>query len=166
MLIEAMRNNWEINSSDVTRAFLQTSEIERNVYVKPPMEAGLPDNKVWRLKRPAYGLIDAAHSFFINFADSLISLGCETCRMDNATFYHFSDGSKPNDDVRKLDGIVGTHINDSLNVARQSMRENVLDKMKEKFTFGSHDNLPFRYVARCMKNCVNWLVKQEMTWKR
>ena len=49
--------------------------------------------------------------------------------------------------MRKLDGIVGTHIDDSLNVASQSMREHVLDKMKEKFTFGSHDNLPFRYVG-------------------
>ena len=93
MLVEAIRKGWDINSSDVTRAFLQTSEIDRNVYVKPPIEAGVPENKVWRLKKPAYGLIDAAHSFFINFADSLIKLGCETCNLDNATFYHFSDDS-------------------------------------------------------------------------
>ena len=66
MLTEAVRKGWEVKSSDVTRAFLQTSEIDREVYVKPPIEAGLPGNKVWKLKRPAYGLIDAAHCFFIN----------------------------------------------------------------------------------------------------
>ena len=70
MLAEAVRKGWKISSSDVTRAFLQTSKITRDVYVYPPKEAGLPRNKVWLLKRPAYGLIDAAHAFFINFSDN------------------------------------------------------------------------------------------------
>ena len=39
MLMEAVRKGWDIESSDVTRAFLQTSNIDRNVYVKPPIEA-------------------------------------------------------------------------------------------------------------------------------
>ena len=147
MLTEAVRKGWEIKSSDVTRAFLQTSEIDREVYVKPPIEAGLPGNKVWKLKRPAYGLIDAAHCFFINYADSLISLGCEPCKMDNATFYHFSDNSSPGDDKRDIDGIIGCHIDDTLEVSSDDMKEQVLDKMKEKFTYGSQDSLPFRYVG-------------------
>ena len=86
MLTEAVRQGWEINSSDIARAFLQTSSIERDVYVEPPREAGVPRGKVWKLKRPAYGLIDAAHSFFLNYAENLIALGCETCKMDNASF--------------------------------------------------------------------------------
>ena len=125
----------------MTRAFLQTSEIKRSVYVKPPKEAGVPSSKIWKLKRPAYGLIDAAHSFFINNADNLISLGCETCKMDNATFYHFNDGSKPADEVRNLDGIIGTHIDDAITVSDQQMKKEVLDEMKHRFTFGSHDSL-------------------------
>ena len=150
MLIEAVRKGWKISSSDVTRAFLQTSKINRDVYVYPPKEAGLPRSKVWRLKRPAYGLIDAAHAFFINFGDSLISLGCETSKMDNATFYHYSDGSKPGDDKRNLDGIVGSHIDDFLEVSDETMKRKVLDEVKKKFTFGSHEDIdktPFRYVG-------------------
>ena len=150
MLIEAVRKGWKISSSDVTRAFLQTSKINRDVYVYPPKEAGLPRSKVWRLKRPAYGLIDAAHAFFINFGDSLISLGCETSKMDNATFYHYSDGSKPGDDKRNLDGIVGSHIDDFLEVSDENMKRKVLDEVKKKFTFGSHEDIdktPFRYVG-------------------
>ena len=147
MLIEAVRKKWEISSSDVTRAFLQTSEIDRDVYVKPPKEAGVPSSKVWKLKRPAYGLIDAAHSFFINYADNLISLGCETCKVDNATFYHFSDGSGANDPIRNLNGILGTHIDDSIAVSDPTMKEEVLEKMKQRFTFGSHETLPFKYVG-------------------
>ena len=41
MLREAVGQGWEINSSDIARAFLETSSIERNVYVEPPREAGL-----------------------------------------------------------------------------------------------------------------------------
>ena len=143
MLTEAVRRGWEIESSDVTRAFLQTSMIDRDVYVRPPIEAGLPSNKVWKLKRPAYGLIDAAHSFFINYADNLISLGCETCNMDSATFYHFNEAS----DTRQLNGIIAAHIDDSLIVSNEEMRQQVIEKMKDRFTFGSHDKLPFRYVG-------------------
>ena len=46
MLIEAVRKKWKISSSDATRAFLQTSEIDRDVYVKPLKEAGVPSSKV------------------------------------------------------------------------------------------------------------------------
>ena len=147
MLIEAVRKGWQINTSDVTRAFLQTSEIDREVFVKPPIEAGLPENKVWKLTRPAYGLIDAAHSFYLNFAENLIQLGCETCKMDNATFYHFSDSTKPGDDKRELDGIIGTHIDDALEVGNEQMKEKVIENMKKRFTFGSQESLPFRYVG-------------------
>ena len=132
MLTEAVRRGWEIESSDVTRAFLQTSMIDRDVYVRPPIEAGLPSNKVWKLKRPAYGLIDAAHSFFINYADNLISLGCETWNMDSATFYHFNEAS---DTTRQLNGIIAAHIDDSLIVSNEEMKQQVIEKMKDRFTF-------------------------------
>ena len=67
--------------------------------------------------------------------------------MDNATFYHFSDNSRPGDDKRELDGVVGCHIDDTLEVASDDMKEKVLDPMKERFTFGSQESLPFRYVG-------------------
>ena len=114
MITEAIRKGWEITSSDVTWAFLQTSEIERDVYVKPPIETGLPENKVWKLKRPAYGLIYAAHCFFINYEDNLIALGCEPCKIDNSTFYHFNDESRMGDEKRNIDGIIGCHIDNTL----------------------------------------------------
>ena len=147
MLMEAVRKGWDIESSDVTRAFLQTSNIDRNVFVKPPIEAGLPTNKVWKLKRPAYGLIDAAHSFFVNYADNLIALGCETCKMDNAIFYNFEGGSKLTDESRSLNGIIASHIDDSLIVSNDKMKEDVVNKMKERFTYGTQETLPFRYVG-------------------
>ena len=47
----------------------------------------------------------------------MIALGCEPCKMDNATFYHFNDESSMGDEKRNIDGIIGCHIDDTLEVA-------------------------------------------------
>ena len=43
-------NKWTIKTSDVKSAFLQGKELDRQVVMKPPREAGLPKGKLWRLK--------------------------------------------------------------------------------------------------------------------
>ena len=147
LLNEAVRRDWEVGSSDVTRAFLQTSDINRQVYVVPPPEAEVPVGKVWLLKRPAYGLIDAANSFYLNITNGLMKLGCELSRMDNAFYMKFQDNSKPEDDERTLEGLVGAHIDDFLEVGTEKMKTTVLEPLRKQFTFGSHENLPLRYVG-------------------
>ena len=42
---------------------------------------------------------------------------------------------------------MGSHIDNSLSVSDDNMRKKVLENMKKKFTYGSHENLPFRYVG-------------------
>ena len=72
--------------------------------------------------------------------------------MDNATFYHFEDGSKATDESRNLNGIIASHIDDSLIVSNDKTKNVVVNKMKERFTFGSHETLPFRYVGLNIEN--------------
>ena len=67
--------------------------------------------------------------------------------MDNALFYNFEDGSKQTDESRSLNGIIASHIDDSLIVSNEKMKDAVVNKMKERFTFGSQETLPFRYVG-------------------
>ena len=45
---------WTVCSIDIKSAFLQGRAIEREVYVKPPKEAGVPLNKIWKLKKNVY----------------------------------------------------------------------------------------------------------------
>ena len=56
-------NNWDIETIDIKAAFLQSQHIKREVYVTPPKEVQL-ENGIGRLRKPVYGLIDAAKTCF------------------------------------------------------------------------------------------------------
>ena len=60
LLTLAVSQGWDVRTADVERAFLQTDEIERDVFVQPPAELKLPRNQVLKLKKTAYGMVDAS----------------------------------------------------------------------------------------------------------
>ena len=49
---------WELHSLNITLAFLQGNNIEREVFVLPPSEI-MEEEKIWRFQRYIYGLNDA-----------------------------------------------------------------------------------------------------------
>ena len=49
---------------DVKQAFLQSDELQREVFVIPPVEANLPETNVWKLRTAVYGLADASRNGF------------------------------------------------------------------------------------------------------
>ena len=53
-------NQWTVKTLDVKQAFLQSDELEREVYVLPPPEPGLDEKTVWKLRVAVYGLADAS----------------------------------------------------------------------------------------------------------
>ena len=91
VLQEIAANKWELNSIDIKRAFLQSNEIEREVFIRPPKEACT--DKIWCLKKCVYGLADAPRTWYITFSQSLIELGCSVSKYDPGVFLFFSDGS-------------------------------------------------------------------------
>ena len=48
----AANEGWEVESIDVTSAFLQGEALDREIYVIPPKEAGIT-GKLWRMKKAA-----------------------------------------------------------------------------------------------------------------
>ena len=52
---------WKLHGIDIKSAFLQAEKLDHEIYVRPPKElkkAGL----IWRLEKPAYGLIDSSQN--------------------------------------------------------------------------------------------------------
>lgn len=60
---------------DIKTAFLQGSEIEREIFVKPLLEAGC-EEVAWQLRKCVYGLSDASLSWYNRVKELLVSREC------------------------------------------------------------------------------------------
>ena len=144
ILTIAASKGWSLQTSDITRAFLQTEDLDRKVYVKPPEEAETPQGTVWLLKKCCYGLIDAGRSFFLKHGSELKKLGMETLKMDPACFLYFE---KIEFKERQLKGIIGCHVDDTIALGEKALFDKVVDEMKNRFTYRSHNKLPLKYLS-------------------
>ena len=130
-------NKWELNSIDIKRAFLQSNEIEREVFIRPPDEACT--DKIWCLKKCVYGLADAPRSWYITFSQSLMELGCSVSNYDPGVFLFFSDG--------KLQGIIACFVDDVIWGGFATFRRMVVCKLHEIFKVGSTQQRAFPFLG-------------------
>ena len=99
----AAAEGFKISSKDVRSAFLQGKDLERTVYVEPPSEMKKPF-KIWKLKKAAYGLGDAARNWYESVLQEMIKIGCQKSIYENALFYFKESG--------QLRGLTATHVDD------------------------------------------------------
>ena len=139
MLTIAASKGWEIRCSDISRAFLQTEDINRDVFVIPPPEAQVKRGIIWKLKRAAYGLIDSSRGFFLNHSSKLQDIGFEALKMDPAAFVLKSDD--------EVEAITASHVDDTITVSSGDKSDEIMDYMSEHFKYGESTNPPCRYLG-------------------
>ena len=137
----AVSQGWDIRSCDVERAFLQSDQIEREVYVRPPPELNLPRNKVLLLKKTAYGLVDASRAFYLKQAKELKNIGFHPLSMDPAMFVHKASGQE------MCDAAAAVHVDDALNAGKKDVLDLAQSQMRNKLKYGSVEKLPFRFLG-------------------
>ena len=135
----AASKGWTIKSTDIKSAFLQSDEIDRVVYLKPPREASCK-NKVWRLKKSLYGLNDAARQFFVSLTNELNRLGCKQSVLDPTL--HFMTG-KNNTPI----GIILTHVDDFIHCGDQMFEEVIMKPLVKRFLAGRCAASKFKYIG-------------------
>lgn len=94
---------WTVEALDVTSAFLQADEMNRDVFIKPPADVR-KQGIVWRLNRPMYGLGDSARKWYLTFTGNIQSTGCDQSKLDKSVFRSYHDS--------KLSGLLCTHVDD------------------------------------------------------
>ena len=130
---------WEIQSIDISAAFLQGRKLEREVYLRPPSDI-CPRTEVWRLKRCIYGLNDAPRYWYERVKEVLIQLGGSISAYDSALFLWFdSDGT--------ISGILVSHVDDFAFCGNQQFHKEVIGGLKEIFKVGTHEYGSFKYVG-------------------
>ena len=140
----AAKEGWDIKTNDVTCAFLQGAPIKRHVYILPPKERRVP-GILWKLKKPVYGLTDAARGWHLALDGELTGSGCDKCLIDPAMYLYFSEKGK-----KTIEGIALTHVDDVLHGGTDKFEEEVMKTVKSSFKFSSEESEQFRYVGMNM----------------
>ena len=135
---------WILETSDVKSAFLQGHDLDRDVHVQPPVEAGVPKNKLWKLNIALYGLNDASLQFFVKSKKVLLGLGCKQSTMDPALFYK-------NDKKGELIGLICAHVDDYIHCGTEEFRRDVICKLVKIFQMGKTESKMFTYVGFDLK---------------
>ena len=145
----AISQGWDIRSCDVERAFLQSDPIEREVFVRPPVEMNLPRGKVLQLKKTAYGLVDASRAFYLKQAKELKNIGFHPLSMDPAMFIHKSKGQE------MCDAGAAVHVDDAMTAGKADQLDKAQQQLEQSLKYGSVETLPFRFLGSNYKRLRN-----------
>ena len=131
--------SWKLQSIDISAAFLQGGTLEREIYLRPPIDI-CPKSEVWHLKRCIYGLNDAPRSWYERVKEVLLHLGGAVSAYDSALFlWHDSNG--------RLSGILVSHVDDFAFCGDQQFQDKVIGGLRERFLINTHDYGSFKYVG-------------------
>ena len=127
-------SGWILRSFDIKAAFLQGKTQEgRVIGIEPVPELisamGLKSDEICRLKKSAYGLIDAPFLWFQTLNEELVKLGFEPSPFDPCLYVLRKSDGTPR-------GVIGVHVDDGL-CGGDAEFMNRLAKLQEKYPFGS-----------------------------
>jgi len=93
---------------DVRTAFLQGFPLDRPnpVFVRPPAQARSPPKVVWRLRKCAYGLMDAPRRWYESVLVLMRDIGLARCTLDHGLLGRHRDG--------RLELVVAVHVDNVL----------------------------------------------------
>ena len=125
---KAAQEGWDIISLDVQSAFLQSHTWDKDIYVRPPPDAPVPQGVVWKLKRSLYGLRSAPAAWWLTFSKTLKEHGFKQCANDQAIFVlPDCDGN--------VCGVMALHVDDLL-ATGNSFFESTLQEVRSVIRFG------------------------------
>ena len=138
VLAIAANEKWKGECLDVSAAFLQGATLERDVYVLPPLEERR-EGEIWKIIKAGYGLYDASRQWYLEVVEELKKRGMEKVIGDDAVFYFREDD--------KVHGVILLHVDDFLTVGDSIFFEKVVEKVKQRFTFGKIEKDEFRFTG-------------------
>ena len=134
----AANSNFKLASVDIRAAFLQSRNLDRNVFVEPP-----PDIKkqgvIWKLKKPLYGLDDASCKLWLRVKEVLMEIGFKVMEGDEAFYYLHQNG--------ELMGAVIMHVDDFTIAGTEDFIKEVLETISRELTTSKIEKCNFRYTG-------------------
>ena len=136
---------WKVETLDVVAAFLQASPIERDVWIKPPMDIR-KTGVIWRLQKPMYGLEDSSRQWYFTLKGALEDLGCILSKLDKCVFCFYGAGNV-------LQGILLSHVDDIIYCGNTRFQDVVIKGLKKTFSVSKLNSGAFIYLG--------WQIEQQ-----
>lgn len=136
-------NNWELKTIDIKSAYLQGHPISRDLFLQPPNDA--KTEKLWKLLKTPYGLVDAGRHWYIRVLKEFTALGAHMVQCDQAIFiWKDPNGNGPC-------AILAAHVDDFLYGGNTFFYDNILPKIREVFEIGTEESNNMKYLGLAVK---------------
>ena len=139
---------WKCMSMDIKTAFLQSFQLERDIFLVPPKEANT--DKLWKLNKAVYGLNEASRQWYNRVSYELIKLGMERSKYDEALFYLKNNGM--------LIGIITVHVDDFLFGGTNEFHKVVIESIQAVFEIRTICETPLKYLGLSLRQTENAIV--------
>ena len=127
LTITASLDEYTIWLQDVTQAYIQGYDLQRDVYITPSDEFKLPKDMYLKLLKPLYGLSESGHSWFQKYTNFLKE-DLKLTATDGDQSFLFK--KKPKTD--ELQGTLAVYVDDTLASGNKEFLK-LTDKIEEKF---------------------------------
>ena len=150
-------HHWQLQNFDIRTAFLRGKGDGRELAMQPVPELkelmGLSDDQVCLLEGNAYGRVDAPLLFYKELRKQLEQLSFECHPLDNCLFL-----LRNQKDPTKLDGILGTHVDDGIGGGNHRY-EQALESLQKILPFGSREYGKFRFTGLDLEQLPDFSIK-------
>eukprot|EP00435_Cladocopium_sp_Y103_P022950 s1076_g5.t1 len=150
-------SKWTVQSFDITTAFLRGRSDDRELAMEAPPELkammGMNQNHVCLLKGNAYGRVDAPLLFYREFRKRLENVGFVAHPLDSCLFL-----MRNAQDPEKLDGILGTHVDDGIGGGNENF-EIALEKLQKTLPFGTREYGKFKFTGLDIEQLPDYSIK-------
>ena len=127
------------HSIDIKTAFLQGSELTRDIYLRPPKEAN-DNGYVWHLKKCVYGLSDASLYWYKRVCEVMLKCGANISVVDPAVFYWTNSAGE-------VYGLLASHVDDFIWGGSETFVQEVIPRIRSAFNVGREESEAFCYVG-------------------
>jgi hypothetical protein len=135
----AANEGFKLRSIDIRAAFLQAKILDREVYLEPPKDVK-KEGKIWKLKKPLYGLNDASRKFWLRVKKVFEEIGMKRLDGDEAFYYK-------HDEEGKLEGMISSHVDDFNLAGTNHFTNEVTEKIKEELDISKIEYSEFRFTG-------------------
>ena len=150
-------SKWRVQNFDIKTAFLRGKSDGRELAMEPVSELRrlmkLADDEICILEGNAYGRVDAPVLFYKEFRRHLEAVGFEAHPLDNCLYI-----LRNKRDPTKLDGILGTHVDDGIGGGNQNY-DAALRELQKQLPFGSQEFDRFKFTGLDIEQLPDFSIK-------